>query len=197
VAERRTVTALRAQGRGRVAVEVDGAPWRTLPLEPVLRAGLTAGGELDRERARRLRRELRRAEALDVAGRALRRRDLSEAELRDRLERRGVAPAPSEQALETLTRAGVVDDRRVAYERASALARREHGDAAIRWDLARRGVADAIAAEAVAALEPEADRARRIVRARGAGAATARYLARRGFAAESVEAGATAVADEP
>ena len=37
------VTALRARGRGRVAVELDGAPWRTVPLEAVYAAGLAVG----------------------------------------------------------------------------------------------------------------------------------------------------------
>ena len=35
-----TVTALRDDRRGRVAVELDGAPWRVLPLDVVARAGI-------------------------------------------------------------------------------------------------------------------------------------------------------------
>ena len=62
-----SVTALRAR-RGRVEVEVDGSPWRTLPLEVVGRSGLLVGLELDRPRLRLVRRELRRAEALAAAG---------------------------------------------------------------------------------------------------------------------------------
>ena len=73
------VTALRAQPRGRVAVDLDETPWRTLPAEPVVRAGLFVGCELDRPTARRLRRELRHAEALGVAVGSLRTRDLSTA----------------------------------------------------------------------------------------------------------------------
>ena len=189
------VTALRAQGRSRVVVELDGSPWRTLGLEPVLRAGLSVGGELDRTAARRLRRELVRAEALGTAWRALRRRDLSEARLRERLERRGVAPVARDEALGTLARAGLVDDRRVAGERAAALAARGYGDAAIRWDLERQGVASELAEAALAALESEPERARRVVSARGVGPATARYLARRGFGEDAVESAADAVAD--
>ena len=65
-----TVTALRDDRRGRVAVELDGAPWRVLPLEAVVRAGIAEGRLLDRNALRLLRRELRRAEALRVATRA-------------------------------------------------------------------------------------------------------------------------------
>ena len=65
------VTALRRAGRSRIAVELDGRPWRVLPAEPVLAAGLGAGVPLDRERARRLRTELRRVEARSAALSAL------------------------------------------------------------------------------------------------------------------------------
>ena len=37
------VTALRARGPGRVAVELDGRPWRVLPLEAVYAGSLAVG----------------------------------------------------------------------------------------------------------------------------------------------------------
>ena len=58
------ITALRERKRGRVAVELDGAPWRVLPTDAVVRAGLTVGRPLDRATARELAREVRRAKAL-------------------------------------------------------------------------------------------------------------------------------------
>ncbi|HVM69489.1 MAG TPA: hypothetical protein VM204_06605, partial [Gaiellaceae bacterium] len=66
------MTALRAVTAGRVAVDLDGEPWRTLPLEAVVRAGLAAGRPLERAQARTLARELRRLDALRVATGALR-----------------------------------------------------------------------------------------------------------------------------
>ncbi len=182
------VTALRAAGRGRVRVELDGQAWRVLPLEPVVRAGLAEGVELDRARLRTLARELRRARALGVAGRALARRDLSERCLRERLRRVGVAPAGTDQVVGTLRRAGLVDDERFASARALALADRGLGDAAIRFDLERHGISPAELEAALSGLQPERERAERIVSTRGAGPATARYLARRGFDEEAVEA---------
>jgi hypothetical protein len=113
-----TVTALREDRRGRVAVELDGAPWRVLPVDVVVRAGISQGRSLDRPALRLLRRELRRAEALHVAGRALRHRDLSRRLLAERLERAAVSPAAAAESLETLERAGLVDDGRVACARA-------------------------------------------------------------------------------
>jgi regulatory protein len=182
------VTALRAAGRGRVRVELDGQAWRVLPLEPVVRAGLAEGVELDRARLRTLARELRRARALGVAGRALARRDLSERCLRERLRRAGVAPAGTDEVVGTLRRAGLVDDERFASARALALADRGLGDAAIRFDLERHGISPAELEAALSGLQPERERAERIVSTRGAGPATARYLARRGFDEEAVEA---------
>jgi SOS response regulatory protein OraA/RecX len=187
-----TITALRAARPGRVAVELDGAAWRTLPVEAVLRAGLAAGRRLDRPRARLLRRELRRLEALSAAGKALRGRDLAAAELEARLERAGVAPAPRAETLAVLDRAGLVNDRRFAVDRAAALARRGYGDAWIRWDLERRGVAADVTDEALTSLESEGERATRVLGERGGGPRVARLLARRGFGEDAVEAAASA-----
>lgn len=183
-----TVTALRVERRGRVAVELDGSPWRLLPTDVVVRAGIAEGRSLDREALRLLRRELRRAEALGIAGRALRTHDLSKRRLADRLERAGVPPAAQEESLETLARAGLVDDGRFSRNRAEALARRGFGDAAIRHDLARQGVTSGLAEAALLELEPEAGRARRLVERRGVGPRTARYLAAKGFGEDALEA---------
>jgi SOS response regulatory protein OraA/RecX len=173
-------------------VELDGAAWRTLPAGVVVRAGISEGTELDRPGLRTLARELRRARALDVAGRALTRRDLSEKRMRERLARAGIAPAGTEEMVGTLRGLGVLDDRRFAAARAAALAERGLGDEAVRFDLERQGVDAAVLEAALRALEPERERAERIVSSRGGGAATARYLARRGFGEEAVEAAAAA-----
>ena len=193
-----TVTGLRARPRKRVAVELDGVPWRTLPLEPVVRAGLAVGRELDRASARRLRRELRQAEALAVAGRSLRARDLSTRRLRDWLERASVSPAARDEAVNTLSRAGVVDDARFASARARALAERGYGDRAITADLERQGVPGELWSGALAELQPESERAGRVVQRRGRGTGTARFLAAKGFNEEALEAALGAdFADDP
>jgi SOS response regulatory protein OraA/RecX len=191
-----TVTGLRARPRGRVAVELDAAPWRTLPLEAVLRAGLAVGQELDRAAARRLRRELRQAEALAVAGRSLRVRDMSTRRLLERLDRASVSPAARDEAVSTLTRAGVVDDARFASARARALAERGYGDSAIAADLERQGVPRELWPSAVAELQPESERAARVVQRRGRGVNTARFLAARGFGEEALEAALGGVTSE-
>jgi SOS response regulatory protein OraA/RecX len=181
------VTALMPAGPNRVAVELDGAPWRTLPAEAVLRAGLAHGLELDRERVRLLRRELRRAQALGTALSALRHRDHSRASLAGRLERRGIAPSEREDAVDVLTRAGLVDDERLAHGRAAALASRGAGDLLVADDLACRGVPADLIPAALAGLEPERERAARIVAQRGLSPRTARFLAAKGFRPETLE----------
>jgi SOS response regulatory protein OraA/RecX len=182
------VTALRAERSGRVVrIELDGEPWRTLPLEPVVRAGLAVGIELDRPRARTLGRELRRAGALRAAKRALARRDRSEAALAAHLAASGVAPTERRETVAALGRAGYVDDARFASSRAQTLAERGYGDTAIAFDLERQGVDLPVATEALAALEPEDRRAAVIVAREGATPRVARRLAARGFAAETLE----------
>jgi regulatory protein len=192
-----TITALRERRRGRIAVELDGTAWRALPVEVVARCGLSVGLTLDRPRLRLLRRELRREEALQIAGRALRTRDLSRWEVSQRLANRA-APGAADEALATLTRTGLVDDRRAAESRAFGLAARGYGDAAIRHDLAGRGLGGDEIETALAALEPEDGRAAAIVQRRGSGPKTARYLAARGFAEDVCESAlATDFATDP
>ena len=189
-----TVTRLRHVRPGWVAVELGGHSWRTLPAEAVLRAGLSPGVELGRERAAVLARERRRLAALGVAGSALVRRELSRAELSERLQRRNVAPRDRDEALAALARAGLQDDGRVALARAEQLAARGYGNLAIRADLEQRGLPGEDIEAALAALEPELPRALRFSARGGDGAGSrggvraAQALARRGFGEETVEA---------
>jgi len=192
------VTALRARRPSRIAVDLDGAPWRTLPAEVVVGVGLTVGERLDRARLRTLRKALRRHEALAAAAGALRHRDLSRAALDARLAGRAVAPGERAHALEILERAGIVDDARYGERRASSLAERGWGDAAIRADLEQRAVPEHLVGPALDALRPEAERARALVARRGDGPAAARMLARKGFGEDAIEAAVGArIADDP
>jgi regulatory protein len=126
-------------------------------------------------------------EALAAATRALARRDYSERGLRDRLRRAGVDEAELDEALTELRSVGLLDDERFAGRRAKALAERGKGNRAIRFDLQRQGIGSELADAAVAELEPERERAERIVSRRGTGPKTARLLAGRGFERDAVE----------
>jgi regulatory protein len=105
----------------------------------------------------------------------------------ERLDRAGVTPDEREATLDRLTEAGLLSDDRFAEERAQTLARRGAGDARIRHDLRRQGVEHATVEHAIAQLEPEDERAERLFAERGGGAKALRFLAGRGFAAESLE----------
>ena len=175
------VTALRERPRGRVEIDLDGASWRLVPADAVVRAGLSVGRALDRETARALGRELRRSEALGVALRALRYGDYSRSRLEARLASRGARPDTRDDALRTLEQAGLVDDARVAGNRAQTLAGRGYGDAAIRLSLESDGLDQELVEEAVAGLEPELERARRLLAARGGGAKVAPAARSQGF----------------
>jgi SOS response regulatory protein OraA/RecX len=168
-----------------------------LPAEVVLRCGLDVGVELDRERARRVGRELRRHEALARATKVLRRRDVSAKELDARLARARVDPTTRAEVVTRLDEVGVVDDNRFASRRAQALAGRGAGDELIRHDLSARGVAVESIDAAVSLLEPEPARAARVVARRGSSPKTARYLAGKGFSEDAIESALEgAVADD-
>jgi regulatory protein len=181
------ITALRERPRGRVEVDLDGKSWRLVPADAAVRSGLAVGRALDRETARALGRELRRSEALAVALGALRHRDHSRSGLETRLAARGTRPDIQQDALETLERAGLIDDARVAVSRAQGLAARGYGDAAIRFTLGRDGFGPEAVEEALGGLDAEAERARSLADERGHTPRTLRWLAAKGFDTASLE----------
>jgi regulatory protein len=136
----------------------------------------------------------RRRDPLDIAVSALQHRDRASADVDARLERAGIGEEERRATIESLERLGYIDDTRFAETRARALAGREQGDQAIRFDLERQGVGADELEQALASLTPERERAEAIVAARGGGATTARYLARKGFGEDGI---AVAVAQEP
>jgi SOS response regulatory protein OraA/RecX len=158
-----------------------------VPLEAAHRAGLAVGVALDRRALRRLLADVGRLEALSAALGTLRHRDHSTSSLDRRLERRGVAEAERRHALETLVRAGVVNDARFAEARAEGLAAKGAGDLLVADDLRRHGVASELIERALASLDPEPARARAVVERRGAGPKTWRFLAGKGFSADTIE----------
>jgi SOS response regulatory protein OraA/RecX len=167
---------------------VDGRQWRTVPDVVVVRCGLSAGVELDRPLLRQLRAEIRKAEALTLASRALARRDLSRRRVAERLERAGVTTEPRESALAALVDAGALDDARVATLRAASLAERGWGDAAILDRLEAEGLAEEDIRRALAEIDPERDRAATLAAPLRDSRAAWKLLARRGFDPETVEA---------
>jgi regulatory protein len=126
-------------------------------------------------------------DATELALRALRHRNRSRSDVERRLDRAGIAPDERELTLDRLAEAGLLSDERFAEERAQALAMRGASDALIRRDLRRDGVEHGVVEHAIAQLEPEADRAVGVFERRGAGSTALRYLASRGFAADSLE----------
>jgi SOS response regulatory protein OraA/RecX len=181
------LTEIRELERDRVALELDGRPWRIVPTSAVARAGLWVGVELDRERLRDLRRALHASVAIDVAMHTLARRDAARAEIAGRLSRRGVAPQTQAETLERLSSLGAIDDARFAAARARQLAERGYGDAAIAHDLEARGVDAEAARGALATLADESARATAIIERDGLSPKSLARLGRRGFSETVVE----------
>lgn len=133
--------------------------------------------------------------AVDLAARALTRRDRSEADVRRILVRKGVSEAEADEALDRLRALGVLDDARFAFSRAVALAKRGYGDASIAFRLAEDGVARELVEAAISALAPEGERAIALASRRDASGKTARWLGGRGFSPDSVEAAVAGIAE--
>jgi SOS response regulatory protein OraA/RecX len=181
------VTALHPEPRDRVRVELDGAPWRTLPAVAVVSAQLMVGVELDRARARELAQAIRRAEALAAATAALARRDRSVVGLAEYLARRGVGRKERAEAVERLGEVGYLDDARFATNRARSLADRGYGDDAVRFELEREGVGADELDTALAGLPPERERAVAVLRGARTPLLGIRRLAAKGFSADAIE----------
>jgi regulatory protein len=133
---------------------------------------------------------------VQAALRLLRHRDRSAAQIDGELEARGVGEQARSEALETLRRTGLLDDGRFAERRAAALAEHGAGDALIAYDLTAAGVEPPVVDSALAALEDEPERARRLVARRGASPKTARYLAGKGFADDVIREVVARAGDE-
>jgi regulatory protein len=127
------------------------------------------------------------SEATELALRALRQRDRSRHDLDRRLERAGISAVEREQALDRLANAGLLSDARFADARARALVERFAGDQLIRRDLEQHGIDEEVVSSVLAELPPEAERAEQAFARRGGDARALRYLAGKGFSAESLE----------
>jgi regulatory protein len=127
-------------------------------------------------------------EAVEHALRALRHRERSADQVTRHLESRGISQEDRAEAIATLTRTGLVDDRRFAESRAAALVARGAGDALVRHDLVSAGIDRETIEDVLEGLEDEAVRARRVVERRGASPKTERYLRGKGFSPEAAHA---------
>jgi regulatory protein len=127
------------------------------------------------------------SEATELALRALHHRDHSRRDLDRRLERAGIPVGERSQALDALAEAGLLSDVRFAESRARVLADRSAGDELIRHDLAAHGIGDDVVTDVLAQLPPEDERAARILAARGRGTRALRYLAGKGFSADTLD----------
>jgi regulatory protein len=146
------------------------------------------GGVLaDRARSANRRRVSTSKNPLEIAARALRHRDRSRREIDDRLAKAGVEDTERADALEALERVGYVDDERFAALRSAALAGRGYGDEWIRHDLSTHGIGGEACDEALAMLQPEAERAVALAERLGRSAKTAAHLARKGFGEDAIQ----------
>jgi regulatory protein len=127
------------------------------------------------------------SEAKELALRLLRNRDHSRRDLDRRLERSGIPAGERARTLDALADAGLQSDVRFAEARARALVERCAGDELIRRDLALHGIEEEVVAAVLAELPSEVERAEWAFARRGGDGKALRYLAAKGFAADSLE----------
>ena len=192
-----TVTGLRERKRGRVAVELDGKPWRVLPADAVVRAGLAVGR--DAGSAHGAGAGARGAPGQSAGGGdAIAGGERPVASGRSSGGWRGRAIPP--RRVKTRSRLSAVPGSSTtpAWRRIAPSCSRAAATAmpAIRADLRRRLISADTAADAVAALEPELERARRLLAGQSVTPAMLRRLSGRGFSRDTLEEVATAFAQE-
>jgi len=171
-----------------MSIELDGAPWRTVPSAVIADVALSVGTEITRPLARRFRTALRRREAIGHAERLLAHSARSVAALDHALAQRGVARGEREALVAELERSGLVSDSRSATDRAALLAERGWANAAIEHQLEAAGYAPQARSDALVGLDGELERARAaLARKSRTPEQAARFLAQRGFDMELCE----------
>ncbi|MCB9846557.1 MAG: RecX family transcriptional regulator [Phycisphaeraceae bacterium] len=198
VATPQVVTRLSVLASGDISVFVGRRRVATLDPKAVHDLGLGVGSAWTPELEASIGLASETQRALSLSQRWLATRPRSVAEIQSRLASEGVSPGAADAALDSLVRAGLLDDVRLAGDLAAALATRGHAPEAIVVRLLARGLAAEIArdaADGVASPDPLRD-ARVLAASRlrsGGGSVESRarraaaFLARRGFDAETVE----------
>lgn len=138
-----TITALRYQERNRqrVHIFVDDVFALEVSLDTLTRENLYVGKYLDTEQWARLEAAESADQAFRAALRFLQARQRSTAEVRERLQRKQLAPAAIEQDIVRLTDLGMLDD--AAFARSwveNRNASRPRGQQMLRGELARKGI---------------------------------------------------------
>ncbi|MDP2919280.1 MAG: regulatory protein RecX, partial [Dehalococcoidia bacterium] len=151
-----TITALRTgkQDKKRVNLFLDGKFAFSLETDKVAREGLRVGLELTGDRLDALLGSLKLSRCLDAAYRYLSYRPRSEAELRERLGRRGFPAEHISAALDKLKEQGLLDD--AAFARFWAENRatfRPRSRAITRRELHQKGVPEEVIREAVSEID--------------------------------------------
>jgi regulatory protein len=142
---------------GAVRLEVDRAPFGSVPETVATEHGLAVGRQVDEELRNRLDAEADAEAAYRTALRALQRRSFARADLSRRLRRKGHPAAAVEAALERAAALRLLDDAAFAVNYVETRASRGRGPARLTRDLLAIGVERRHIDRALAGLMAEAD----------------------------------------
>ena len=141
---------------GRIAVEIDGAPFGVVSIETLLALALVVGGDVDDRAHAALGDDAAALKTYDRALRLLAARGRSVRELRRRLVMAKEPEAHVDAAIRRLEAMGALDDDEYARQVArSQMLGRGYAPRRIKQDLARRGVARDVAERAVQVVQVE------------------------------------------
>jgi len=151
-----TITALKSGKRNdkKVNLFIDGKFAFSVEKEAVLKEGLEVGGQLSGERLEALLQTLKESRCLDAAYRYLAYRPRSEAEIKERLLKRGFPAAHVSGALTRLREQGLTDDSDFAHfwmENRGTFSPRSR--AMMRSELRQKGVANEVIREAIGEID--------------------------------------------
>jgi regulatory protein len=144
------ITALKAGKRdnNRVNVYLDGKFATSMDTDTILKKGLKTGQELTDEKLKELTEDISLARSLNIAYRFLTYRPRSEAEMKDKLKRRGIEDSKIEIIINKLKEQQLLDDTAFAqFWKENRDAFRPRSQRLTRMELKQKGVADEIIKE--------------------------------------------------
>lgn len=162
----RRVTAIKPKGRTqRWTVFVDGKPFAVVDADLRVKHSLHADEPISDETCTQLKADAARLAAWDRASRMLATRGRAAKDLERRLVEKGTKGSDAREAVERLSRTGLVDDARFAATYARQKAWAGHGPRRIAMELSRQGVESSSIRSAVdeALADPSVDAADRLL----------------------------------
>jgi len=136
------------RSRGWYTVILEGGEYFTANEEIIYRENLKEGDDIDGKTIEQLRDEGTEKKGKEIAFQSLARRERSEKELRERLNRRGIENKAEEKVVKDLKRYDFLNDKKFAVKFVNDyISRKPSGRKLVAYELSRRGISEEIKEE--------------------------------------------------